>query len=985
MTDHPADIRSDLQRMYELSLAVGNSLDPNEVCRQFGNALMRQSELNYVGIWALPEKHNAELPIYHLQYAFPFSRAIHSKLPPEHPALQIDDEESFIFYSCADSLLANDPAEENTSNSFCALFRLGSLGYVRLLRDKETFNLRELRQLRTLIDKFHIALKGALAYERLNTERIFLTSLINNIPDLVWLKDMAGVYVSCNSRFEEFFGALEHQIIGKTDYDFVDKDLADHFREKDQDVIDANTPLVNQEWVTFASNGQRVLLETIKTPMGSPTNETFGVLGVSRDITPLHHAQQALKASESLFRSYFELGLIGMALISSEGKWVQVNQYLCEMLGYSETELKSEPLTKYIHPDDQSIFADMLTEQALPLRKNRRVEIRFLHHQGLLIHSEIAMSTQQTEDGGLQYITLISDITERKQAEQQLNLAASVFEHASEGIMITNDQGLIINVNQAFESLTGYKSKEVIGKTPSMLKSGHHSEEFFASMWHSLRQDKHWRGEVWNRNKSGEIYAELLNIAAVQNRHGVTTHYVSIFSDITQLKEHQHELEKMAHFDALTQLPNRVLLSDRLKTAISHCHPSEMMAIAYIDLDEFKPINDTYGHDTGDLLLIEASKRMRNRLDKQNELARLGGDEFIVILNNLTSASQCRKILEELLNTLSHPFIIRQQTLTISASIGVTVYPEDNADPDTLIRHADQAMYTAKQTGRNRYHFFDPAFDKQTQDQHRAQDEISAALSKKEFVLYYQPKINMHSGKVYGVEALIRWQHPTLNLLPPNSFLPFITDLKLATALGNWVMEEAISHLRIWRLAGLDLSTSINISAQHLQDSSFPNHLSTLLEKYPEVPPAAIELEVLETTAFDNLSAASDIIKKCRLLGVRFALDDFGTGYSSLTYLRKFPADTVKIDRSFVMDILEDEEDKAIVGSIIDLGHAFNKEVIAEGVESADHGRCLSEMGCNLAQGFGIAKPMPADHIPDWVSAFNLQKHWQDQSTKKSK
>ncbi|MAY40731.1 MAG: hypothetical protein CMI05_00205, partial [Oceanospirillaceae bacterium] len=335
-----------------------------------------------------------------------------------------------------------------------------------------------------------------------------------------------------------------------------------------------------------------------------------------------------------------------------------------------ETELKSEPLTKYIHPDDQSIFADMLTEQELPLRKNRRVEIRFLHHQGLLIHSEIAMSTLQTEDRGLQYITLISDITERKQAEQQLSLAASVFEHASEGIMITNDQGLIINVNQAFESLTGYKLKEVIGKTPSMLKSGHHSEEFFASMWHSLRQDKHWRGEVWNRNKSGEIYAELLNIAAVQNRHGVTTHYVSIFSDITQLKEHQHELEKMAHFDALTQLPNRVLLSDRLKTAISHCQPSEMMAIAYIDLDEFKPINDTYGHDTGDLLLIEASKRMRNRLDKHNELARLGGDEFIVILNNLTSASQCRKILEELLDTLSHPFIIRQQTLTISASIG---------------------------------------------------------------------------------------------------------------------------------------------------------------------------------------------------------------------------------------------------------------------------------------------------------------------------
>lgn len=978
MSKTPTDLRSDIQRMYELSLAVGNSLDPDKVCQDFTAALMRQSEITYLGIWLLPEKFAHSTQEYSLFYAFPFSRSKESKLPHSYPAISLEDDEEFHCYDL-ESAAEDQLIEYHCSEGSVAIFRLGALGYVRLLRDNSYFSQKELRQLRPIIEKLYVALGGALAYNQLHKERSFLDSLVDTIPELVWIKDPEGIYLACNTRFEALFGAPEHHIVGKTDYDFVDKDLADSFIKHDQTTLETDQTNTFQEWVTFANDGHRALLETTKTPMKTASGEIIGVLGVSHEITELHNAQQALSDSEAIFRSYFELGLIGMALVTTGGEWIQTNSYLCEMLGYKAAQLKNTPLSELIHPDDQTNFHLMCESLLNDDADHVRHEIRLVSYTGPVVHTEIAMSAQESAEGGIKhFVTLISDISERKRTEQQLSLAASVFEHASEGVMITNEKGIILDVNNAFYQLTGYTAAEVIGHTPKLLKSGHHSEEFFAAMWQSLKQNGQWSGEVWNRNKSGEIYAELLNIAAVKNSEGEATHYVSIFSDITQLKEHQHQLEKMAHFDALTQLPNRVLLSDRLHTALQHCQQyKQMMAVAYIDLDEFKPINDTYGHDVGDMLLVEAAKRMQETLGPEQVIARLGGDEFVVLLTQLKNVTHCQGILANLNRTLAMPFKIKHRHLSISASIGATIYPDDNSDADTMIRHADQAMYTAKQTGRNRYHFFDPDVDRQTQDQHKAQDEIHEALINREFVLFYQPKINMQTGEVYGVEALIRWQHPTLNLLPPDSFLPQITNSDLATKLGSWVMNEAIRQLRVWRAAGLKLSTSINISAEHLQNPAFPEQLADLLAKYPEVPPEAIELEVLETTAFNDVTAACAIIDKCHKLGIKFALDDFGTGYSSLTYLRKIPADTVKIDRSFVMDMLEDDEDKTIVEGIIGLGKAFNRGVIAEGVESAEHGRCLMELGCHHAQGYGIAKPMPADLIPDWLAAFNLKQHWE--------
>jgi diguanylate cyclase (GGDEF)-like protein/PAS domain S-box-containing protein len=569
------------------------------------------------------------------------------------------------------------------------------------------------------------------------------------------------------------------------------------------------------------------------------------------------------------------------------------------------------------------------------------------------------------------------DITDYKLVEHKLRLLASVFENAHEGIIITDSQATIVDVNQAFIRLTGYSRNEVIGNTPRLLKSGHHSEDFYATLWRDLRERGHWRGEIWNRRKDGALYAELLDISAVHSLDGTVSHYVGIFSDITLLKEHQLQLEQMAHYDALTQLPNRVLLASRLEAALIEARKSDgMLAVAYLDLDGFKPVNDTLGHEAGDQLLMAVAERLKGCIKGRDTVARLGGDEFVILLAGLHSTEGCCRAMDRIIAVLCEPYRIRDEDIRISASIGVSLYPLDNSDPDTLMRHADQAMYTAKQSGRNRYHVFNPEHDRRQQDHMELLSRIEAALGRREFVLHYQPKIDMRRNIVTGAEALIRWQHPELGLLPPSEFLPVIENRDFAVHLGRWVLLEAIGQLEAWWDSGLPIKISINISARHLQDDSFVEDIRKALAAHPGVPPTAVELEVLETMALEDMARVSRVIRECRDLGVQFALDDFGTGYSSLTYFRRLPLDTLKIDQSFVKDMLMDSEDHAIVEGVIALAHAFNRRVVAEGVESIQHGQILMQLGCDHGQGYGIARPMPAGDLPGWARSFAASPPW---------
>lgn len=574
-------------------------------------------------------------------------------------------------------------------------------------------------------------------------------------------------------------------------------------------------------------------------------------------------------------------------------------------------------------------------------------------------------------------IELEHEVAARKKAEEEIRLSASVFEHSNDGILIANADSLIVDVNHAFSVITGYSKEEILGKNPRVLQSGRHDAAFYRDLWGHLSKTGHWRGEIWNRRKSGEFYVELLDITAVKNPDGEITHYVAIFSDITALKDSQKKLEHMAHFDALTQLPNRTLLADRLERSIAHAdRESHLLAVCFLDLDGFKPINDKHGHQIGDKLLINVAARLKLALRNVDSVARLGGDEFVLLITNLNDMQELELVLSRVMAGITAPHLIDNLDLRVSASVGVTLYPLDDGDADSLLRHADQAMYMAKRSGRNRYHLFDAEADRQAQCRSQQIEVIRLALENREFSLYYQPKVNMRNGAVVGLEALIRWNHPTRGLVYPGEFLPLIENTDFVVEIGDWVIGEAWEQLHRWSAEGIAIPVSVNIDAQHLQHPDFVHNLQGHFARHPEMAPGRLELEILESAALEDVDGMCRLISTCQEMGVRFALDDFGTGYSSLSYLKRLPINTLKIDQSFIRDLLNSPEDLAVIEGVVSLAHVFNRDVIAEGVETVEHGAMLMRLGCDLAQGYGISRPMPAGDVPGWIGKFTPDPLW---------
>ncbi len=452
-------------------------------------------------------------------------------------------------------------------------------------------------------------------------------------------------------------------------------------------------------------------------------------------------------------------------------------------------------------------------------------------------------------------------------------------------------------------------------------------------------------------------------------------------TDISDRKLAEERITHLAYYDTLTQLPNRVLLTDRLQQAIAQTQRDQKrLAVCYLDLDGFKPINDTWGHDQGDQILVEVAQRLKYCVRAGDTVARLGGDEFILLLTDLAEVEECERALDRVLTALYVPFHVAGQPVSLTASLGVTLYPDDESDPDTLLRHSDQAMYAAKQAGGHRYRWFDADYDRRARAHRELLQRVEAGVVAGEFRLHYQPKVDMRTGAVIGVEALIRWQYPDEGLLLPARFIPAVETSELAIVVDCWVIQEALRQMTVWAAQGLNLPVSINISGRYLQQSDFVARLQAVLALYPTVPPDRLELEILETAALDDVAAISRLIKACQQLGIRFALDDFGTGYSSLTYLKYLPVQVLKIDQSFVRNLLVDADAQAIVEGVIGLSAAFRREVIAEGVETDAHGCRLIQLGCLLAQGYGIARPMPPEQIPAWIAGWTLPSAWTDEA-----
>jgi diguanylate cyclase (GGDEF)-like protein/PAS domain S-box-containing protein len=595
-----------------------------------------------------------------------------------------------------------------------------------------------------------------------------------------------------------------------------------------------------------------------------------------------------------------------------------------------------------------------------------------------IYHRNVNQPTEADIIAMEQTASLVSIAVEKKQAEQKLTRAASVFTAAHEGIIITDAKGVITEVNVAFSDITGYAAEEVLGKLPTLFQSDRQSPEIDADILAKITAKSYWHGEIWSRRKNGEDYPLMLTTSSVKDAANLVQHYVSLLTDITSIKAYQVQLKRMAHYDALTNLPNRVLLTDYLGQSMSQCKSrNKSLVVVFMDLDGFKAVNDRHGHNIGDELLILLSERMQNALRQGDTLSRFGGDEFIAIMGDLENVEDYELVLKNLLQDVAKPITLVDDIMQVSVSIGITLYPQDNVDAEQLVRHAEQAMHLAKQAGKNCYRMFDVALDNEVKIHRKSISGIRSALNNDEFVLHYQPKVNMRTGKVIGVEALIRWQHPDRGLVPPSDFLSLIEGHSLSLEIGEWVVETALRQISQWRSMELYLPISVNISAHQLQQDNFTTRLAALLSAHPDVPSNYLELEILETSALQDTNQVSATMNACNKLGVCFALDDFGTGYSSLTYLKNLPAYLIKIDQSFVRNMLEDADDLAIIEGVVSLAKVFRRDVIAEGVETVDHGVALLQLGCELAQGYGIARPMPAAGIPEWVLSWKVDDSWQ--------
>ncbi|SEI46563.1 PAS domain S-box-containing protein/diguanylate cyclase (GGDEF) domain-containing protein [Allopseudospirillum japonicum] len=701
------------------------------------------------------------------------------------------------------------------------------------------------------------------------------------------------------------------------------------------------------------------------------------IIALNQMLTRLHAGERVrLKLSRAV-----EQSPVSILITDTYGKIEYVNRRLLETCGYRQEELiGATPSLLKSGLTPTSVFQEMWT--CVAQGQSWQGEFCNRKKNGDLYWDDAHIVPVVDAQGEIiNFVGVQQDISERKQADERRRLFTSVFTHTHDGILITDTQGCIVEVNEAFTRLTGYTREEALGQRPSILHSGKQDSYFYEQMWSTLKAKGFWRGELWNRRKDGYLFAEMLTISAVRNTHGDTTHYVALFSDITELKHSQQRLEHLAYHDGLTHLPNRTLLAERMQQAMAQAQRHQnLLAIAYLDLDGFKPINDKYGHKVGDRLLVEVSQRLLALLNVGDTVARMGGDEFALLLTDIKSYEQMQQRIQEVLACIAASYMLEQvpAPLILSASIGVTLFPQDGSDPDTLLRHADQAMYTAKQAGRNGYHVFDTESDRQAKVKRDNLTRMQAALDQQEFCLFYQPKVDMRTGEVLGAEALIRWQHPQEGILAPGRFLPAIEDTDLICDLGRWVLKDALQQLDLWRQQGLNLHVSINIAARQLQQKDFVDYIRNLLMQYPYLAPNQLELEILETAALDDMSHAHRVIEACQELGIRFALDDFGTGYSSLTYFRRLPAEVLKIDQSFVRDMLEDPDDLAIVEGILGLSNAFRRKVVAEGIETEAHGLMLLRLGCNWGQGYGIARPMPAVELPAWIASYQQPLSWRD-------
>jgi diguanylate cyclase (GGDEF)-like protein/PAS domain S-box-containing protein/hemerythrin-like metal-binding protein len=623
-------------------------------------------------------------------------------------------------------------------------------------------------------------------------------------------------------------------------------------------------------------------------------------------------------------------------------------------------------LASHILENDKYMALVVLAMQSGMRQKQAEEHAKYQLNGGMRILIDIILSTY----GNLatNTIQLMREAAERKQAEQQLRIAAIAFE-SQEGMLVTDANKVILRVNRAFVDITGYSAEEVIGQKPRILSSGRQDANFYAAMRQKINHNNSWKGEIWNRRKNGEIYLEYLTITAVKDQDDAVTNYVGIFNDITKSLEAEAEIKHLAFYDSLTGLPNRRLLHDRLKQALASSARSDKQgALLFMDLDNFKTLNDTLGHYIGDLMLQQVAHRLETCVREGDTVARIGDDEFVVILEGLSeqpieAAAQTEAIANKILLIFQHPYQLYSHEYHCTASIGASIFSNHEHTQDELLKQADIAMNQAKTSGRNTLRFFDSEMQDAVNARVALERELHVALAECQFELYYQPQVN-HSHQAIGAEALIRWRHPVRGLVSPGEFIPLAEESGLILPIGQWVLEAAYTQLKVWQQDPLtrDLVLAVNVSAKQFRQADFAAQVQADIQRHA-INPALLKLELTESMLLEDINGTIATMKILKQIGVQFSLDDFGTGYSSLQYLKRLPFNQIKIDQAFVHDITTDSNDRAIVHTIIVMTQSLNFSVIAEGVETEEQRQHLLDKGCTHYQGYLFSKPVPIEQF----------------------
>ncbi|RFP16083.1 MULTISPECIES: EAL domain-containing protein [unclassified Duganella] len=821
----------------------------------------------------------------------------------------------------------------------------------------------ELGRLAGQLEQMRVAIKRL--FEDIGQREERFRTIVTQVPGAVFRFRPDGPIDFVSDAIEEISGYSAAQFMRSTTHSWTNLIAPEDRKKQRRAVSDAIRGAQSYEVeyrILDASGTERWVAENGQPQPHDGAGLAPWVDGIISDISQRKHNEMRIEALLAEQSAILDNVMFGVMFVRNR-QIVSVNRRCEELFGY-EPGAMTGASTAIVFPNSFD-FESAGARQYPSLSEGDyfNEERHYRRKDGSLFWcmvSGYALDNKRANEGS---IWVYADITARKEAEEKLRLSATVIEHIADGVVVLDAKGTIVAVNPAFTQITGYTEQEALGHDHTLTRSGRHDADFYANMWTEQVETGFWRGEIWNRRKNGELYLEWLTVSAVRDTQGETTHYVGVFSDITKAKESQEKLDHLAHHDPLTALPNRLLFHDRLQHALQRAsRDGEQLALLFIDLDRFKNVNDTLGHHIGDELLKQVAKALHERLREGDTLARLGGDEFIVLLENIENQFGASQVAEKLVQMFEQPFMVAGHELFVTCSVGISVFPEDAVDLNMLIRNADVAMYQAKARGRNGYSFYTPSMTGEGVERLRLETFLRRSIEKDEIFLNYQPQVEIDTGRLIGVEALVRWNHPELGLIPPIRFIPLAEDTGFINQLGKWVLEEACRQMMRWQEAGLHVpKMAVNLSAKQFERGSIVNMVADILHE-TGLAPDRLQLEVTESVIM-NTGDAMVFINDLHSIGVGLAIDDFGTGYSSLAYLKQLPVQTLKIDRSFIKDISTDVNDEAIAIAIIQLGKSMNLSVIAEGVETEEQAAFLLRHGCRLAQGYFYSKPVAAQDL----------------------